>query len=173
MTTPEARVAFVVRGVVQQAMVDARATGAEIVGRAGSQRELVERWCDVAPNHPGARNLLVSAANKTELLLGEPDRADVYPIGDFYASELEQFGVAGELSEPVARLANAAGGVAQLDDVLRRLIDERRDVESACANAPHVRDEVIRLLEQNRFVRSRIGVVPKIGARTLGIDLFI
>ncbi|MBI4545907.1 MAG: hypothetical protein HY703_11975 [Gemmatimonadetes bacterium] len=37
---------------------------------------------------------------------------------------------------------------------------------------PALRDAVIAAFEAGRFARRRLGLVPKPGARTLGVDLF-
>ena len=172
MRSAEARIAFLVRGVVRQAMSDAGVQHVSIVGR-GARRDLVERWCEVRVTDPPAMDaLLLSTASKTELLLGGVPRADVHPLGDLYASELEPFCGSVGVSPPIDELAERAG-LPALDRALRRLLDERRDPEAAFAHAPQIRNDVLQLLERTRFHRSRIGVVPKIGARTLGIDLLI
>jgi hypothetical protein len=172
MQTAEARVAFIVRGVLHQALHDAGLSSVKFVGCEERQRQLVVDWCDVVQNDTG-ETLLVSAANKTELLLGDPARADVYPLGDLYASDVEQLCGSYELGPGAKGLADGAGGVRQLDQALRALFEERREAEQAFAHIAHVRDDVLQRLENNRFRLTHVGVVPKIGARTIGIDLFI
>lgn len=163
-----------VRGVLRQALREARVTHARFVGSERRQQELVRRWCDVAvADNDTQRSILVSAAHKTELLLGCVARADVYPLGDLYATDLQDFCGAFEVGERVQRLAEAAGGMKALDQGLRAWLEERRDAPDAFAHIPQVRDDVFRLLEQSRFQRMHLGIVPKIGARTIGIDLFI
>jgi hypothetical protein len=173
MQTPEARIAFLVRGVVLQALHDAGVSYVKLPGCEEHQRELVLRWCDVVQSDGSGNTLMLSTSNKTELLLGRFTRADVYPLGDLYASDVEQLCGRYELSVDVQRLADAAGGVAQLDRALRGLLEERRDHDQAFAHIAHLRDDVLQRLDANRFGRAHPGVVPKIGARTLGIDLFI
>ena len=173
MQTPEARIAFIVRGVVQQAMRDAGAKHVKLAGCEQRQKELVLQWCDVAQTEDAGALIVLSAANKTELLLGQPPRADVYPLGDLYASDIEDLAGSYEIGGAVKRLADAAGGVRALDRALRSLLEERREPNQAFAHIPQVRDDVLEQLQNSRFRRLHIGVVPKIGARTLGIDLFI
>jgi hypothetical protein len=172
MAGPEERVARVVRGVVRQAMVDAGVGALELAGPPSTNSRLVERWCDLA-FHAGAPALRVSAASKTELLLaGATAAADLYPLGDLYASELVPFG-AGDLPPDLADLAVASGGIDRLDGALRRLLDERRPVHAAFAGLPHIRDAVMTRLQKTRFRRSHLGIIPKLGARTIGIDLHL
>ena len=169
----EARVAFVIRGVVQQALRDTALERVKVLG-SEDRRALVRRWCDVdIADGASEAALLLDTANKTELLLGPIKPANLYPFGDLYASELADLAGISELSRDVKPVADRAGGAAQLDRVLRRLFDERCDPDEAFNEAPHVRAEVMRRLEQTRFFRMQMGVVPKIGARTLGIDLFV
>ena len=172
MRSAEARIAFIVRGVVRQAMQDAGVQHVSIIGN-GARHDLVARWCEVTPTDaPTSGALLLSTASKTELLLAGVPRADVHPLGDLYASELEPFCGRIGVGPPADGLAERAG-LPALDLALRRLLDERRDPEAAFAHVPKIRNDVLQLLERTRFHRGRIGVVPKIGARTLGIDLFI
>ena len=173
MQTTEAKVALVIRRVVEQALRDA---GADQIVVDGSlwEMELVEQWCNVkAAEDITATTLVVNPANKTQLLLGRFQQADVFPFGDLYASELDELAAVCELTGEVEDLAEKAGGVQALDMVLRRLLDERRDPDDAFADAPHLRDPVMDRLQRTRFHRMQIGIVPKIGPRTLGIDLFI
>jgi hypothetical protein len=141
------------------------------IGPVCAARGLVERWCDVAVG-AGEPALTCSALNKTELLLaGVGERADLYPLGDLYASELAVF-TEPALSDRVAGLAEAAGGLAELDAALRRLFDERRDAAAAFAAIPQLREQVLERLRETRFRRTQAGIIPKLGARTIGIDLF-
>ena len=160
-------------GVVQQAMRDAGVKYVKWVGCEQRQQELVIRWCDVAHNDNQRDSILLSAANKTELLLGQPPRADLYPLGDLYATDVERLGADFELSDDVRRLVSKAGGVQHLDEALRGLFEHRRDPAQAFAQVPQLRDDVLRRLDKNRLRLRTIALVPKIGARTLGIDLFI
>jgi hypothetical protein len=173
MQTPDARIAFIVHGVLGRALQDAGLASVKFVGCEQRQRELVLSWCDVVHEKDAGGALLVSAANKTELLLGEPPRADVYPLGDLYASDIAQLCGSYELGAAARELADRAGGIGELDRALRGLLEERREPEQAFAHIGNVRDDVLQRLEDNRFRLTHLGVVPKIGARTIGIDLFI
>ena len=173
MQTAETRVAFIVRGVVRQALHDTGMTSVKFAGCEQRQQELVLGWCDIVQNYDAGNALLLSAANKTELLLGEPLAADVYPLGDLYASDLAQLCGGFDLGDAARRFAERAGGVRELDRALRGLLEERREPDQAFAHIASVRDDVMQRLEHNRFRLTHLGVVPKIGARTIGIDLFI
>ena len=70
-------------------------------------------------------------------------------------------------------LADMAGGMNRLDDALRKLLDERRAADAAFAGLPHIRDAVMTQLQKTRFRRAQSGIIPKLGARTIGIDLYI
>jgi hypothetical protein len=170
--TAEARAAFVVRGVVRQALADAGADALTLRGPPSAASTLIERWCGV-PFADAGGALTVSSACKTELLLApDPLSADLYPLGDLYARDLLAFGVGIDVAE-VQDLAEAAGGIEQLDGALHKLLDERRAVDAAFADLPHIRDAVMTRLQKTRLGRARLGIVPKLGARTIGIDLHI
>ncbi len=172
MHDAERRVAFVVRGVVWQAMHDARARGLRLVGPDSAAAALVRRWCGLSAD-TAEPALSFDAANKTELLLGDGgERVDLYPLGDLYGSELMAFAEV-RPSETVARLADLAGGLPELDAVLRHLLDERRDPDTAFAHAPGLREPLLGRLHATRFRRAQAGIIPKLGARTIGIDLFL
>ena len=169
----EERVAFIIRGVVKQAIRDAGLEQVKVEG-SKARRELVRRWCDVdIADNASRAALLLDTATKTELLVGQVRPANLYPFGDLYASELAELAGVTDLSSDVLSVADRAGGIVELDRVLGRLLDERRDPDEAFHEASRVRVEVMQRLEQTRFFRMQIGVVPKIGARTLGIDLFV
>jgi hypothetical protein len=120
------------------------------------------------------RNALVlHPANKTALLLDvayppEP----VLPLGDLYASTCSRL-AGGWTAGPVVRdLAEAAGGIEALDDALIGLFERRLPPERALGHLPErTRTVILQRLEAGRFWRRRTGLVPKLGTRTLGVDL--
>jgi hypothetical protein len=119
---------------------------------------------------PGA--LAAHPANKTALLLNanlppEP----LLPLGDLWASEVAE--LAGGWSAPgaVQRIAEQAGGIHALDDALRAYVDGR-DPAGLGALPADVADAVRRALAAGRAARMHPVIVPKVGTRTLGVDLF-
>lgn len=173
MNAADERIGFVVNGVVQQAMRDSGRSALRLVGEATTEAALIERWCDISFSREAA-SLTVTASSKTALLLAGPDQAvDLAPLGDLYFSEIARFCRGCRLTGSVAEFSKAAGSPEILDDCLRKLLDERRSPHAAFAAAPHLREPVLRRLQQTRFRRGRAGIIPKIGPRTIGIDLFI
>ncbi len=118
--------------------------------------------------------LLAHPANKTVLLLGhESPPEPLLPLGDLFASQVVV--LAGEWSGPddVRELAQRAGGIDALDQALEELIDRRSVPDwTAAVRSDGAHSAFLEALERRRFGRRRIGLVPKLGARTLGIDLF-
>lgn len=169
----EARVAFVIRGVVQQTMRESGLDRLRLIGIPTAQSVLIEKWCG-QPFVDDKEALSVSSLNKTELLLnGFTGFADITPLGDLYASEVSQLGGQGLLAGDAAEIASAAGGAAALDACLRKLLDERYGTDAAFAASPGLRSLVLQRLNRTRFGLRGVGIVPKIGPRTVGIDLFI
>jgi hypothetical protein len=118
--------------------------------------------------------LIAHPANKTVLLLGgRVPWADVFPLGDLWASQVEALTRRWSAPEAVETLAAAGGGLAALDAALARMIDGREHASDALASlsAPAAQ-QLVTLYERGRFFRLRARLVPKLGARTLGIDLF-
>ncbi|HYH79926.1 MAG TPA: hypothetical protein VEX86_09010 [Longimicrobium sp.] len=118
---------------------------------------------DALPAHP---------ANKTALLLdaGLPPEP-LLPLGDLWASEAAELAGGWSAPEPVRRIAGDAGGIDALDDALRAYVD-RRDPRGLDALPAAAADAVRRALAAGRAARMHPRVVPKVGARTLGVDLF-
>ena len=116
--------------------------------------------------------LAASPASKTVLLLGgELPPEPLLPLGDLWAAEVQA--LAGSWSAPaeIVRLAEAAGGIAILDAALARLLDARDpaglDLLPGAAAA-----EARRMLAAGAASRRWPRLVPKLGVRTLGADLF-
>jgi hypothetical protein len=113
-----------------------------------------------------------SALTKTDLLLGgEMPPEPFLPLGDLYASEVVALAGDWRGSPNARRLAEAAGGVERLDAVLRALLDGRdaRALEKLPASAAA---EVRAALRRGSSSRSHPRLVPKLGTRTIGVDLF-
>ena len=118
--------------------------------------------------------LIAHPANKTVLLLGgRLPWADLYPLGDLWASQMESLARRWSGPAEVEAVADAAGGLAALDAALARMIDARVHTADALASLPAAAaQQLVTLYERGRYFRLRARLVPKLGARTLGIDLF-
>jgi len=137
--------------------------------------EEARRWAarlQAAATTGGA--LLAHPANKTALLLSPaPPPEPLLPLGDLFATDVRGLVGGFSLPEPVRALAEQAGGIDPLDAALRAHFDERRPLGEALASLPGpARAPVERALVAARFTRRRLGLVPKLGPRTPGIDLF-
>ena len=120
------------------------------------------------------RGLIAHPCSKTALLLGgRPPQADLFPLGDLYASQVARLAGGWSAPEDLRGLAARAGGIDVLDAALARLIDAREPAASALDSlAGDIAGEVLELYQQGRYYRLRPRLVPKLGARTLGVDLF-
>lgn len=110
--------------------------------------------------------------NKTALLLGGPLPPEpLLPLGDLYASEVAE--LAGGWSAPreIRELAESAGGIERLDAALRERLEERNPAGLAALPLA-TRAAVEQALVRGRASRLFPRIVPKIGWRTLGVDLF-
>lgn len=192
-----ARAQAVVAGVCAQALRDAGARGLIVLEDWTPEGELVYEWLvrglgedrvwraasvegnvhdDAAAWRDGAddRPLLAHPANRTALLLGgRLPRADLFPLGDLWASQVES--LTGNWSAPVQvqDAVRRAGGVAVVDDALGRLLDGRWDPDGAMqALDATAAGQLRELLRRGRYSRLRPRLVPKLSARTLGIDLY-
>jgi hypothetical protein len=111
-------------------------------------------------------------ANKTALLLGgELPPEPFLPLGDLWASEVAA--LAGNWSAPdaVRRIAEQAGGIEALDGALRAHVDGRNPA-ALDALPREAAKAVRRALAAGRPSRLHLRIVPKVGTRTLGVDLF-
>lgn len=175
-----ARLGRIVGGVVRQAVEDAGAAGVRLLEADSPEGMLAASWLRdalgegrVFTGAVEARVLRAHPASKTALLLGELPDAELLPLGDVWASEVAS--LAGDWSAPdaVRALAAAAGDVAALDQALRRWTDGREELAAALADLPpEAAERVAQALGQQRWRRWRPGLVPKLTARTLGIDLW-
>lgn len=189
------RIVNVIAGVLRAALRDARARGVVLLDDGGACGAFAARCCEAAGElvriEPPAGNdreaietqrmqgrieahrrgaLLAHPACKTELLLGDDFPPEsLLPLGDLYASEVPGMSME-QLSPEAARVAAAAGGLEALDAGLRNLYERRLDESAAWPET--ARGLVTARLAATRFRRQRPGLIPKLGRRTLGIDLF-
>jgi hypothetical protein len=114
--------------------------------------------------------LVACAVNKTALLLAPPPPDPFLPLGDVYATQVQALAGGCSMPEGLAELVEMAGGIEPLDAALFRRLDLR--MPSGLVGLP---DEARRAVEkaltrQGHFRRYPV-VVPKIGPRTVGVDL--
>jgi hypothetical protein len=180
-----ARIEQVVRGVAAAALAESGAAGVVVLADWTPEGELLYEWlvqelgetriwrgASVTDNVDVSAALTAHPVNRTALLLGgRVPQADLLLLGDVWASQVEL--ITGRWTAPpaVEALAAASGGVAVLDAALRRLVEERCGLDE-CGLAESAAAELWRMYEAGRYYRLRPRVVPKLTARTLGIDLF-
>ncbi len=118
--------------------------------------------------------LIAHPINKTALLLSPSAPPEpLLPLGDLWATDVRELGGGYSLPAPVRALAEEAGGIEALDAVLRAHFDERRPLAEAIASmSATARERIQAALVAARFARRHVGLVPKLGPRTAGIDLF-
>jgi hypothetical protein len=139
-------------------------------GAEPSPRHAEERRRHEARLLDGA--LVAHPASKTALLLGgELPPEPLLPLGDLWASEVAALQGAWSAPEALRALAEACGGVEALDAALARRIDGR-DPAGLDALPEPAAAEVRRRLAAGAASRRWPRLVPKLGARTLGADLF-
>lgn len=142
--------------------------GAGDPGRRAELHRLIARLTARRVN-----GVLANPVNRTVALLDPvPIPEPLLPLGDLWASRVVE--LAGSWSGPphVRRLAEACGGIQKLDGALARWV--RRDVRGEVAFrklSSAARSGVSSALESARFARSRLGLIPKLGDHTPGIDL--
>jgi hypothetical protein len=114
--------------------------------------------------------LVACAVNKTALLLAAPPPEPFLPLGDVYATQVAGAGEGWQVPAEVEALADLAGGMEALDAALHRSFDLR--LPSGLDPLPQrARQAVEEALERYRHFRRYPVVVPKIGPRTVGVDL--
>lgn len=112
-----------------------------------------------------------SVIHKTALVLGsELPPEPLLPLGDVWASEVAA--VAGGCTLPAALAGVGPATLVSVDRALRAHLEEGRDREDALAPLElALRERLTELLARRRWGRFRTPVVPKLGLRTVGIDL--
>ena len=116
--------------------------------------------------------VVANPANKTALLLGgDLPPEPLLPLGDLYAAQVEALAGRWSAPEEVRQLAVHAGGVEALDAALERYF-EGRDPAALDALRPTAATDVARALARGRASRLWPRIVPKLGTRTLCVDLF-
>lgn len=127
-------------------------------------RRMRARLTDALAAHP---------ASKTELMMGgalppEP----LLPLGDLWATDVLALGAAWSGTAELRSIAEEAGGIETLDAALRRLVDRRESIGWDQGLPPTVRERVRLAIRGGAAWRRVPFLVPKLGSRTLGTDLF-
>lgn len=191
----------IITGVARQAVEDAGANGIALLDDGSPEAKLLGDWFDRAfgsslhrvtgtgdgPQAQAAAararvhqlsiemDLLTAApVNKTALLLSTmPLPETLLPLGDVYASEVRDL-AGGWRGDPIVHNLEAlCGGIDGLDAALRARFDQRTPLADVMAQLPATaRAPFAEALERARFSRCCVGIVPKVSARTAGIDLF-
>jgi hypothetical protein len=116
--------------------------------------------------------LLASARCKTDLLVGgvlPPE--SFFPLGDLFAGEVVELAGGWRGSAIARELADELGGVERLDGEIRALLEGREARDDGLA--PHdAGARVAAALARGSAARSYPRLVPKLSARTIGVDLF-
>ncbi|HSJ08591.1 MAG TPA: hypothetical protein VK928_01730 [Longimicrobiales bacterium] len=184
------RIRRVICDVVAEALRQSGAAGVAVLEDWTPEGELLYEWlvrslgeprvwreAAVASNVHGtgaaAVVLLAHPSSRTALLLeGRPPDADLFPFGDLAASRLAMLAGGWTGTAEVRALADAAGGVEALDAALERVVAGGGAVGAAATLPGDAEAGLLRLYERGRFFRRHARLVPKLGPRTLGIDLF-
>ena len=184
MTTAEfRRLATVIADVVAASARDARRSRLVVRDTVTPETALLVRCLAeggsrlpldrlAAPDAPGD-GLVLGAANKTVAVLW-PDTAPepVLPLADLYASQVAALEGGWSAPDDARGLIDRVGGIDVVDAFLVEHLDRRQPLDDAL-RAISDRDAAEELRERlgaGWWWRRRLGLVPKLGARTLGID---
>ena len=189
-------VAAVVTGVVATAARDARCGTLVVLDRVPPETELLLRLlgaggCELplervpaadddpdaaaaaARGRRGTDALPLDPVNKTiAVLWPELLAAPVLPLADLYATQVAALGGSWSAPAQAYEIIERAGGIQAVDRFLAAHLDERRSLDEASLHLDaRGRAPLRERFEAGWWWRRRVGVVPKLGARTLGIDL--
>jgi hypothetical protein len=87
-----------------------------------------------------------------------------------YASQVRELAGDCSLTGPARELARRCG-LEALDAALERCVEGRRAPPAAFAGLAAAADDALAAWRRARFARARLGLVPKLAGRTIGIDL--
>lgn len=168
--TPEGELAYewLVTALSEERVWRGSALASNVQGMAPAEAQLLGIWRFTRDGSA----LVAHPACRTALLLGGPlPRADLFPLGDLSAGQV--VALAGDWSPPPElESILARAGRDALDGALARLLDGRESLPSAFGGLGEDAALVAALYERGRYHRLRPRVVPKLSARTLGVDLF-
>ena len=172
------RIARVIGGVIHEALRTTGTTAVVLLDVESPEGALFSRIAadagiPLTEYSDAASTLTAHPANKTALLVGDFfPRADLLPLGDLYATQVQQLSDGWTGDQAVDRVAEALGGIDALDAALQDVIEGRShlaDLERTIGTA--ARQALEGALRRSRFRRARAGVVPKLGRRSIGVDL--
>jgi hypothetical protein len=184
VTARSERIGRIVTAVLAEALRVTGRSGISITCGGTPEGRLLESWCLAflaAPvrtgeilDEPARDYLRANPANKTALLLGRYFPSEpLLPLGDLYASQIRELAGGYNLPEDVQELARAAGAIEQLDYVLQRRFEARIPEEHVVTELPEAaRGPFLEALQAGRFWRQQAGLIPKLSARTIGMDLW-
>src|SRR5690606_35663878 len=167
------RIASVIGEVLRQAVRDAGAAGILVLDDGSPEARLVLEWSVAALGESAVRRAgMPTAAQVGAALPALAPDAPGAALEELHRCRARL--IAREHDLLLAHPANkTAGGIGPVDAALQALLEERRTMEYALAHLDDRAGAAVRdALAAGRFARRRVGLVPKLGTRTLGIDLF-
>lgn len=179
------RIGRIVTIVLAEAVRVTGRTGIVVRCDGSPEARLLTTWCRAFLSVPlqtresgedgGADTEFLAAhpANKTTLLLGPHFPAEpLLPLGDLYASQVKELAGGYNLPDQVQSLAERAGGIDALDRALQLRFESWLPAEQAAEELPKAaRGPFLEAVRAGRFWRERAGLIPKLSARTIGVDL--
>ena len=184
MTPRSERIGRIVTTVLAEALRVTGRSGISITCAGSPEGRLLESWCRAflsvpvgtgeLAGEPALEVLAANPANKTALLLGRNFPSErLLPLGDLYATQIRELAGGYNLPEDVQELVRAAGGIDQLDHALQRRFEARLPPERVLTELPEAaRGPFLEALQAGRFWRQQAGLIPKLSARTIGMDLW-
>jgi hypothetical protein len=190
------RIGDIVAGVVAASARDAQRTRLVVMDDDSTEAELLARCLDACePPLPvervrvaggstealrtearrvaGGDGLVLNPANKTVAVLWPEALAEpVLPLADLYAVQVERLTGCWSAPADARDLIERAGGIEAVDAFLAAHLDARRPLDASLRHVPAAAAAELRdRLAAGWWWRRRLGVVPKLGPRTLGLDL--
>jgi hypothetical protein len=182
-TRPD-RIGRIVTGVLTEALRVTGRAGISLTCAGSPEGRLLMAWCESflqaavrtsenPDDVPAGEWLAANPANKSALLLGRTFPSEpLLPLGDLYASQVRELTGGYNLPDEVDSLARAAGGIDALDRALQLHFEARFPADQVVEELPEAaRGPFLEAVQAGRFWRERAGLIPKLGARTIGIDL--
>ena len=142
--TPEGELAYewLVESLGEPRVWRGAALASNVHGKDRADSQMLAAW-HFATDRAG---LIAHPATKTALLLGGPlPRADLFPLGDLYASQVARLAGSWSVPDELEPIVRRIGGVGVLDAALGRMVDARESASSALAVLGADADEIVRL----------------------------